>query len=348
MKKRWILLAGGVAVAVIAGTALWPSKHNPAGSATPPRKAALRVAEEAVDFGIIKSGVRRKYAITVRNTGQVPVSILNVRKSCVCAEVAYDFPKRDILPGCTATISCEFPIEVGYQSFALFVRFSDADVGRVVIKYYGTAQFTFSESRVKWDEIIQGRQSEERAITVYAESMYIDKSISICAVGNSPAWLKCQYLRAVAVSPQPKAGISGAKLTAGVLKFSVAHDAPLGKFSEALTLHIAVDDENHDVAFLCVGTVTREVYPTLETLTFFDSTTQAITFSIKSIGRPFTVTDIQTEMGRCETRKISERECQVSFTLAAQPNASTGSLILKLDHPAIKELSVPICIVGYR
>jgi hypothetical protein len=70
---------------------------------SPAKGAVLSVEKSVCDLGEIIEGVKAKATFTVTNTGDAPLMIIDVVKSCGCTEPT--FPKHAIQPGEEVEIS---------------------------------------------------------------------------------------------------------------------------------------------------------------------------------------------------------------------------------------------------
>lgn len=97
--KRNILVAFLLAV-----TPLLARAQEPVSGAGNEAKPVLDVQEKIKDFGIVPKGEKIQAVFEVRNTGQGPLEITQVRPTCGCTVASFD---RTIPPGGTGKISAE-------------------------------------------------------------------------------------------------------------------------------------------------------------------------------------------------------------------------------------------------
>lgn len=71
--------------------------------------ARITYEEETHDFGNVLEGTVVEHTFQFKNTGKVPLTILNARSSCGCT--IPEWPKEQIPPGGTGTISAKFNTE---------------------------------------------------------------------------------------------------------------------------------------------------------------------------------------------------------------------------------------------
>ncbi|MEM6271220.1 MAG: DUF1573 domain-containing protein [Bacteroidota bacterium] len=92
-----------------------PAGTNPAGTtvapAVDPAEAApeltqIEFVEESYDFGKITQGEVVKHKFTLKNAGEYPLVLENVKPSCGCT--ALDWPREAIAPGESAEIEAQF------------------------------------------------------------------------------------------------------------------------------------------------------------------------------------------------------------------------------------------------
>lgn len=100
------------------------------------KEANIRFLETVHDFGTMNEGDNPSYDFEFINTGDAPLVISGVEKSCGCTEPK--FPEEPILPGDTSYI------EVGYNSLGRNGRFdksitvnSNAKDGSVRLRIVG-------------------------------------------------------------------------------------------------------------------------------------------------------------------------------------------------------------------
>ncbi|MBL7797855.1 MAG: DUF1573 domain-containing protein [Saprospiraceae bacterium] len=71
--------------------------------------ARITYEEEIHDFGNVLEGTVVEHTFQFKNTGKVPLTILNARSSCGCT--IPEWPKEQIPPGGTGAISAKFNTE---------------------------------------------------------------------------------------------------------------------------------------------------------------------------------------------------------------------------------------------
>jgi len=89
--------------------------------------AQLTVTSSTHDFGNIKQGVPAVYDFEVKNTGNQPLIIQDVKPSCGCTTP--EWPKTPILPGKTAKIKVSYDAaSAGPFNKSIFVKSNAANV----------------------------------------------------------------------------------------------------------------------------------------------------------------------------------------------------------------------------
>ncbi len=103
------------------------------------KEANINFLETVHDFGSMQQGAKPSYDFHFVNTGDAPLVIVSVDKSCGCTEPS--FPEQAILPGDTAAIT------VGYNSVGRQGRFdksitvnSNAKDGAVRLRIVGNVK----------------------------------------------------------------------------------------------------------------------------------------------------------------------------------------------------------------
>lgn len=91
---------------LIAPVMVWAQPATP--SAEPPKAAGplptIDIVEKVKDYGIVSKGEKLHAEFVVRNTGQAPLEITQVRPTCGCTVADFD---RTIAPGTTGKITAE-------------------------------------------------------------------------------------------------------------------------------------------------------------------------------------------------------------------------------------------------
>ncbi len=102
--------------------------------------AQITVATPDHDFGSIKQGVPATYDFEVKNTGNQPLIIQDVKPSCGCTTP--EWPKAPVLPGKTAMIKVSFDAaSAGPFNKSIFVKSNASNVeqgDRYELKIKGT------------------------------------------------------------------------------------------------------------------------------------------------------------------------------------------------------------------
>jgi len=89
--------------------------------------AQITTATPTHDFGSIKQGVPAVYEFEVKNTGNQPLIIQDVKPSCGCTTP--EWPKTPILPGKTAKIKVSYDAaSAGPFNKSIFVKSNAANV----------------------------------------------------------------------------------------------------------------------------------------------------------------------------------------------------------------------------
>ncbi|KKX47253.1 MULTISPECIES: DUF1573 domain-containing protein [Sphingobacterium] len=96
----------------------------------------IEFAEPAFDFGQIKEGAEVTHTFTLKNTGNAPLIISEVRASCGCTQP--EFSKSPVLPGKTSDIKVTFKSEgqVGKQQKIITIH-SNASNGLTTVQLKG-------------------------------------------------------------------------------------------------------------------------------------------------------------------------------------------------------------------
>jgi hypothetical protein len=307
----------------------------------------MRVVNGSADLGTVRAGITRNVVFEVKNMGTTPVTISGVRKSCSCSSVTYDYDKDTIAPGKSGAVRCKVSVEPRRRSFRLFLAFSNGEAGVIAVAYDGIRRLALGASRVDWGGIVLGKESAVREVAVYGDSSDHGKRIALSHVGEVPGWLRYDILDANSAITVPKVDRKdGTKAQLAAIRFWVTDRAPTGTFSCALRLRLAVDDEVSEFGVECTGKVGPELYATLGRLVLVGGDNASILFRIKSVDNPFAVKSIQTAMGRGDIERLSDHETQITFTPNVWQQEREGMLVITLDHPTCKEVTIPIVVIG--
>lgn len=314
--------------------------------AAPDNLPEAQVLNKDVDLGTVHAGAAKELSFDVRNNGAGPVTITGVRKTCMCRGVSFDHTKEPIPPGGAGKLKCRITFGPGHQSFRLFVTFSNGGADAISISYDGARPFALSASRVDWGTTLHSTQSDPQEIIIYGDPRYAGKQITLTHAGEKPEWIGYALRELPAPRTTGTLPSRTPKVPLSVIRFSTTDTAPPGAFLVVLRLRLTVDDEAHEFDIDCAGKVELEVYSTVTRLPFIGGARQPVRFRVCSAGRPFKVLDVRTTLGTCEFSELSAREAQLTFTLAAQAREETGALSIVLDHPTIREISIPITVTG--
>lgn len=69
-------------------------------------KTTIEFSETEYNFGMINAGTKVKHTFKVKNTGNAPLKLTNVKPTCGCT--ASDYTKEEIAPGKEGIIAVEF------------------------------------------------------------------------------------------------------------------------------------------------------------------------------------------------------------------------------------------------
>lgn len=106
---------------------------------SPAKSPILTVEKTVCELGEIQEGVKARATFTFTNTGDAPLVISDVARSCGCTEP--EFPKKPIQPGETATISALYNSQgrPGHFSKTLTVK-HNGEGGNVYLILKGTVK----------------------------------------------------------------------------------------------------------------------------------------------------------------------------------------------------------------
>lgn len=135
-----LILASGHVLASGHATALTPSDNNDTVAAVidvKESKGFLKFDSLYLDLGVLKKDTLASGILGFRNTGEVPLSILNIYTQCGCTRPSY--PHEPVMPGERGEIIIKFSTkgrEPGTFRKALRVR-SDASNERITLHVRG-------------------------------------------------------------------------------------------------------------------------------------------------------------------------------------------------------------------
>ena len=66
----------------------------------------IRIEQDTIDLDTVRYGEKKQIAFRIRNTGEVPLLIRDVRPSCGCTEAQWE--KRPVQPGEETVVSVTF------------------------------------------------------------------------------------------------------------------------------------------------------------------------------------------------------------------------------------------------
>lgn len=96
----------------------------------------IEFAEPVFEFGQVKEGAKVSHTFTLKNTGDAPLIIADVKASCGCTQP--EFSKSPVLPGKTSDINVTFNSDgqVGKQQKIITIH-SNASNGLTTVQLKG-------------------------------------------------------------------------------------------------------------------------------------------------------------------------------------------------------------------
>jgi hypothetical protein len=201
-------------------------------------------------LGTLRSGQKQELEFAVRNGAKTPVSIVSIRKSCSCEEIAFDYQKDPIAPGETGKVRCEFLPQSGPQRLEGFIGFSNGGGDRIAVTYVGTYPFALSASFVTWDAVAQGRSSSARVVKVFGDRRYAGKHADVSLLDGKPKWLDCVFEQKARVALSGRDDAGDARVELGQMVFTLTSDAPSGMLRGIINVKLVVEDE---IRYFAVG-----------------------------------------------------------------------------------------------
>ncbi len=205
----------------LAAAAQQPTSGKPAatGPAQQREQPSILVENPVFDFGAVPQGKIVEHVFTVKNQGNAPLRIRQIRTTCGCT--VGNVTKRTIPPGETSALSIRFDTKgrQGPQSKSVFVRSNDPKQPTLTCKVVGSilkAGLSVEPASLHFQNVEPGK-SHEKIITVKAKP---GRPLTVRDVASSLPYLSATLL------PAPPAGGGGLRI-----RVRLAAEAPLGIFS---------------------------------------------------------------------------------------------------------------------
>lgn len=203
----------------------------------------LVVAPEIYDFGEAPSGESVQATFTLRNEGDAPLHVADVRTSCGCTTTVLE--KRDLAPGEEMPLAATLSLKNrrGPQSKRVTIGSNDPDQPNVLAIIQGTAirHLTITPSIIYLFSAPQGQP--------------ITRTVEILSDHNAPF----RILTIEASHPDLAIGVEPLSTSAYRLSLTLPPTWPAGRINESLRIHT---DHPHAPLLTCgiVGTMqTQEV-----------------------------------------------------------------------------------------
>lgn len=213
----------------------WAAGGSPA-AAGPDPSPKFEVQTKELDFGEVIHGQKTRLKVPVKNTGQEPLELKEVKPSCGCTVATFT---RTIAPGASGEIELEFDSSerpAGYQSFRVLVYSNDPsqrDQGAycTVLNLRGEVRtmFRMVPMGAFFGEFIHGLKAETKTVRVIG----IDQAkggFTLALTSALPDYLK------VEISPWTGPGDQRGQ----EIKVTLDPSVPRGQVNELLELSTSV------------------------------------------------------------------------------------------------------------
>lgn len=328
--------------------ALLVSLAAPVAADDPPAKPApkLEVESKDLDFGEIVHGAKATLKVALKNTGQAPLEIRQVKPSCGCTVA--DFP-RVVAPGTAGELSLEFDSNErppGYQSFRITIYTNDPtqkDRGSycTILNLRGEVRTLFRKAPhgAFFGEVIQGIKAKPRVVKVYGLGS-AKQGFSLELASQPPPY--------VSVSVKPWASPDGRRRGQEV-QVELSADAPLGSFQIPLEFRTNVK-EQPTLRVMCAALVnTRITGPP----TVFFGDLRRLEGGARTIvverrdgkdGIPLIKARYDAKVLEVSWKEIGPRRLEVELKVrpGVAPGALTAQVDLLFDDPDQRLLTIPV------
>jgi Protein of unknown function (DUF1573) len=319
------------AVALGLGAALAICQCEPGRPTPPPQPPKIVFDAVAYDFGQVVQGASVAHAFTFRNTGGSPLAIDNLKTACDCTAAAIS--GAALAPGGSDTIRATFDTSQVYGRInrAITVYSNDPSTPFATLTFRGVVKpiVAADPPALYVGRVTRGAQIESRVRIVAAD----------------PNQLKIEPADQTVVS----ARLSDEGETGNVLAVSVKPKAPLGRFSESVTV-VSNGATRPSITVPIVGFVEGDVTVTPTYLSFGhivrgQAAEQSLIVRNRG-GAPVRVTrtSLSPAIGRAHVEAVKEgREYRITVTLndSLLPGRVRGMLHIHTDDPDQSSLSVP-------
>lgn len=321
-----------------------PPAKSPQEAGEPAPK--LEVESKDLDFGEIVHGATTTLKVALKNTGQAPLEIRQVKPSCGCTVA--DFP-RVVAPGTAGELSLEFDSAErppGYQSFRITIYTNDAsqkDRGSycTILNLRGEVRTLFRKAPhgAFFGEVIQGVEAKPRVVKVYGLGA-AKQGFSLELASEPPPYVK--------VSITPWASPDGRRRGQEV-KVALSPDTPLGSFQIPLEFRTNVK-EQPTLRVMCAALVnTRITGPP----TVFFGDLERLAGGSRTIvverrdgldGLPLIKARYDAKVLAVSWKEIGPRRLEVELTVrpGVAPGPLTAQVDLLFDDPHQPLLTIPV------
>jgi len=204
-----------------------------AAAAAPDGGPAAAVVEPVIDVGEVPVGEPVEAEFRIRNDGDQPLEISNVRPSCGCTVAEYD---EVIAPGATGSVRAHVDTEniVGPNAKSITVYTNDAASPRIrlTIKSDVTQFLGLDPGYVRFTSFVQKEKDEKVSVLLGAHDFESLEITDVESPESWKGWLGVSYREALDEERDPE--LPGKQWRIDV---TLSKDAPVGPLAENVTIH---------------------------------------------------------------------------------------------------------------
>jgi len=341
MKGAWV--AGAVLGLVVPALALAQAPAAPQPQATGEAKPSLDIPEKIKDFGVVTKGEKIRAVFEVRNPGNAPLEIAQVRPTCGCTVAEYD---RTIPPGGKGKIVAELDTTdfTGPISKAVMVYSNDpANPATTIVVKADVQAFidVLPRGFVRFN-VLQGEPAEEKVILV--PSQPVDYKVVAVDTGKAPVTASFRKLEGAEL-------VQGKNQPQWEVTFKVPANAPEGPINEKVVVKTTAEKSPNVTITLSgvVRPIVQVVPPTVDMGQVPGDVPVGRTLLLVNNRAnhqlQITSAKVSSDLFTTEVKPL-EQGGRYQVTVTLQPGAPKGThkalLVLETNDPTRSRIEVPV------
>jgi hypothetical protein len=350
-RRRVVLIGGSVClIGAIAAVAVMRSRR------TTGTTRALSFEQYSLDAGEAVAGILRTATFKFHNRGTRPVEIREVRSSCSCNGKS-KFPVGPIPPGVSGQIDVSFLPKGGAREALFIVEDADGKDTPLTIRYRGRVDFALASDTLDFGPVMTGEEVTREVAIMGDKDLAGTTEVKVAA--STTPWLRAQIVRwdgppAPDPTPEmtpldPESGVTRGRLVRVATLKVTARGSTKGAFNERIMIAGSDAQGRRAVSLACVGQCRDEisVVPS-RILLSDDGKPQTDEVVITSIGSSFRVlnAEVAAVSAVAPSASASGNESHIRLSRGTGSRSGSDVLRIRLDHPRVSELAVPVVQLG--